>query len=69
VIPEHKRPALAEALVALGGTDDQISQIGDMCFTVCALPAGHDTDYLLDKMRDHDPLIRRAANMMLETLT
>lgn len=69
MIPKDKQPQLALDLDALGGTDAQVKAIGDMCFTVCALPASHDADYLLMQMRDEDPLIRRAARMMLDTLT
>jgi len=69
VIPKDKQPQLALDLDALGGTNAQAKVIGDMCFTVCALPASHDTDYLLLQMQDEDPLIRKAARMMLDALT
>ena len=69
MIPKDKQRPLAEALDALGGTDAQVKVIGDMCFTVCALPASHDADYLLQMMHDEDPLIRKAAKMALDTLT
>lgn len=68
MIPKHRQQPLAEALGELGANDAQAKVIGDMCFTVCALDASRDAEYLLQMMHDHDPLIRKAAKMMLDTL-
>lgn len=68
MIPTELRNQVADQLVALGGTPDQIGRIGEIAFLVCALDASRDAEYLLEQMADPDPLVKRACRIMLDAL-
>ncbi len=69
MIPQESRKQIVSELVALGGTPEQVEQIGNILFAVAALDPSRDTDYLLDAIsHTDDDLIKSAANIILNGL-
>ena len=63
------RNQISSELATLGGTEEQIKFVGDTLFTVAALPGGHDTEYVLDRLRQApDDLCRRGVKIIIDGL-
>ena len=69
MISVNTRGKLVEELMALGGTKDQVGIIGGILYTVAALSASSDAEYLIENIKtQQDPLVVKACKAMLDAL-